>query len=201
MALIETLKPELVFLDIQMPELDGFGVIEAIGVEQMPPTLFVTAYDAHALRAFDVHAVDYLLKPIDKDRFRKALARVREHPQVAGRLKSLIAEQPAHDRFMVKTGERWILVKTSDIQCVQAEEDYVRLRVEGTSYLLRHTMAWMISRLDQTQFKRIHRSTIVNLDYVKELHPWSKGDVLVIMRDGAQLTLSRSYRNVFAEWR
>jgi len=208
-TLIETLSPDLIFLDIQMPELDGFGVIEAIGVERMPPTLFVTAYDAHALKAFEVHAMDYLLKPIDRERFRQTLAWVREHPHVVGsedgRLKSLISEltpaQPKSDRFMVKTGERWILVKTSDLQWVQAEEDYVRLRVEGASYLLRHTMSWMLSRLEQTQFKRIHRSTIVNLDFVKELQPWSKGDALVIMRDGTRLTLSRSYRNVFAEWR
>jgi two-component system LytT family response regulator len=208
-TLIETLKPDLVLLDIQMPELDGFGVIEAIGVEDMPPTLFVTAYDAHALKAFEVHAMDYLLKPIDKDRFHQALTWVREHPQVAGdtddRLQSLMSEltprEPMPDRIMVKTGERWVLVKLNTIQWVEAEEDYVRLRVEGTSYLLRHTMSWILSRLDQAQFKRIHRSTIVNLDFVQELHPWSKGDALVVMQDGTRLTLSRTYRNVFAEWR
>jgi len=208
-TLIETLNPDLVLLDIQMPELDGFGVIEAIGAERMPPTLFVTAYDAHALKAFEVHAMDYLLKPIDRDRFRVALAWVREHPHVVGgedgKLKSLISDlaptQPKSDRIMVKSGERWLLVKTSDIQWVQAEEDYVRIKVEGTSYLLRHTMSWAISRLDPTHFKRIHRSTIVNLEFVQELHPWSKGDVLVVMQDGARLTLSRTYRNVFAEWR
>ncbi|HEY8024152.1 MAG TPA: LytTR family DNA-binding domain-containing protein [Burkholderiaceae bacterium] len=208
-TLIETLHPDLVFLDIQMPELDGFGVIEAIGVDDMPPVLFITAYDAHALKAFDVHAMDYLLKPIDKDRFHHALARVRDKPQPAasdeGRLTSLITEltsaRQKPDRIMVKTGERWVLVKTSNIQWIEAEEDYVRLRVEGASYLLRQTMSSILTRLDHTQFKRIHRSTIVNLDFVQEIHPWSKGDALVVMRDGTRLTLSRSYRNVFAEWR
>ena len=207
-TLIESLKPDLVLLDIQMPELDGFGVIEAIGAEDMPPTLFVTAYDAHALMAFDVHAIDYLLKPIDKDRFHQALAWVREHPPVAGsndeRLMSLLAElTPAEtrpDRIMLKTGDRWVLVRTNTIQWVQAEEDYIRLHVDGVSYLLRHTMSWMLSRLDQSQFKRIHRSTIINLDFVQELQPWSKGDALVVMVDGTRLTLSRTYRSAFAEW-
>jgi len=208
-TLIETLKPDLVLLDIQMPELDGFGVIEAIGAEDMPPTLFVTAYDAHALKAFEVHAMDYLLKPIDKDRFHQALCWVREHPLAKGKneekLSSLISDmtpgEPKPDRIMLKSGERWVLVRTNTIQWVQAEEDYVRLHVEGASYLLRHTMSWILSRLDQTQFKRIHRSTIVNLDYVQELQPWSKGDALVVMLDGTRLTLSRTYRSVFAEWR
>jgi two-component system LytT family response regulator len=120
-TLIESLKPELVLLDIQMPELDGFGVIEAIGAEDMPATLFVTAYDAHALKAFEVHAVDYLLKPIDKDRFHQALTWVREHPQVAGangeKLMSLMSElapgETRPDRIMLKTGDRWVLVRTN----------------------------------------------------------------------------------------
>jgi two-component system LytT family response regulator len=208
-TLIETLNPDLVLLDIQMPELDGFGVIEAIGVEQMPPTLFVTAYDAHALKAFEVHAMDYLLKPIDKERFRQALSWVREHPQGRdskdGRLRSLMTEltppKSTLDRIMVKTGDRWVLVKTSEIKWIEAEEDYVRLQVDGASYLVRHTMSWILARLDQEQFKRIHRSTIVNLDFVQELQPWNSGDLLVIMRDGTRLTLSRTYRNVFSEWR
>lgn len=208
-TLIESLEPNLVLLDIQMPELDGFGVIEAIGPEDMPPTLFVTAYDAHALKAFEVHAMDYLLKPIDKERFHQALTWVREHPQMNGkndeRLASLISDlapsEQRPDRIMLKTGDRWVLVRTNTIQWVQAEEDYVRLHLDGASHLLRHTMSWILARLDSTQFKRIHRSTIVNLDYVQELQPWSKGDALVVMQDGTRLTLSRTYRNVFAEWR
>ena len=101
---------------------------------------------------------------------------------------------------MLKTGDRWVLVRTNTIQWVQAEEDYIRLHVDGASYLLRHTMSWILSRLDQSQFKRIHRSTIINLDFVQELQPWSKGDALVVMVDGTRLTLSRTYRSAFAEW-
>lgn len=208
-TLIESLKPDLVFLDIQMPELDGFGVIEAIGADRMPPTLFVTAFDAHAVKAFEVHAMDYLLKPFDRDRFRRALAWVRDHPQVLGReeggFKSLLTElEPAQtrpDRFLVRSGDRWVLVKTHAIQWVEAEDNYVRLHVEGASHLLRHTMSGMLSRLDPKQFKRIHRSAIVNLDFIKELQPWSGGDLAVMMRDGTRLTLSRTYRDQFAEWR
>lgn len=208
-TLIESLHPDLVFLDIQMPELDGFGVIEAIGADRMPPTLFVTAFDAHAVKAFEVHAMDYLLKPFDRDRFRRALAWVREHPHVLGReeggFKSLLSDleptQNRPDRFLVRSGDRWVLVKTLAIQWVEAEDNYVRLHVEGASHLLRHTMSGILSRLDPKQFKRIHRSAIVNLDFIKELQPWSGGDLAVMMRDGTRLTLSRTYRDQFAEWR
>ena len=208
-TIIDSLRPDLVFLDIQMPELDGFGVIEAIGVDRMPPTLFVTAFDAHAVKAFEVHAMDYLLKPFDRDRFRRALAWVREHPKVLGGeeggFKSLLTElEPSHprpDRFLVRNGDRWVLVKTAAIQWVEAEDNYVRLHVEGASHLLRHTMSGMLSRLDPKQFKRIHRSAIVNLDYIRELQPWSGSDLAVFMRDGTRLTLSRTYRDQFAEWR
>lgn len=209
LAQIESLRPDLVFLDIQMPELDGFGVIEAIGAERMPPTLFVTAFDAHALKAFEVHAMDYLLKPFDRDRFRRALAWIRDHPhslrREEGGFKSLMQTlEPVHprqDRFLVKSGERWLLVRMSDIQRVEAEENYVRLQVDGASHLIRQTMSAILAKLDPQQFKRIHRSTIVNLDHVQELQPWSGGDLIVIMRDGTRLTLSRTYRNQFAEWK
>jgi two-component system LytT family response regulator len=208
-TLIESLAPDLVFLDIQMPELDGFGVIEAIGADRMPPTLFVTAYDTHAVKAFEVHAMDYLLKPFDRDRFRRALAWVREHPKVLGGeeggfraiLSDLEPAQPKPDRFLVKHGDRWLLVKATAIQWVEAEDNYVRLHVEGASHLMRHTMSGILSRLDPKQFKRIHRSAIVNLDFIRELQPWSGGDLAIIMRDGTRLTLSRTYKDQFAEWR
>lgn len=208
-GLIETLHPDLVFLDIQMPELDGFGVIEAIGADRMPPTLFVTAFDAHAVKAFEVHAMDYLLKPFDRERFQRALAWVRAHPRVLGQeeggFKSLLSDlepsQPLPDRFLVRSGDRWVLVKAAAIQWVEAEDNYVRLHVEGASYLLRQTMSGMLARLDPRQFKRIHRSAIVNLDFIRELQPWSGGDLAVFMKDGTRLTLSRTYRDQFAEWR
>ncbi|MFN8009778.1 MAG: LytTR family DNA-binding domain-containing protein [Holophagaceae bacterium] len=204
--LIEATSPDLVFLDVQMPELDGFGVVEAVGVDRMPPTLFVTAFDQHAVKAFEVHAVDYLLKPFDRDRFRRALdwARAQQTSRQGGTLQSLVAsrrsEQPHPDRILVKSGEGWVLLKTAAIQWIEAEDNYVRLHVEGTSHLLRQTMTGILERLDPSRFKRIHRSAIVNLDFIKELQPWSGGDLLVIMRDGTRLTLSRTYRDSFTEW-
>jgi two-component system LytT family response regulator len=205
--LIEELHPDLVFLDVQMPELDGFGVVDAIGVERMPSTLFVTAYDQHAVRAFEVHALDYLLKPFDRDRFQKALARVREWRGRPGGnalpLESLLAdlrkEQPLPDRFLVRNGERYVLVKAAAIQWIEAEDNYVRLHVEGESHLMRQTMAGILERLDPKQFRRIHRSAIVNLDFVRELQSWAGGDMLVLMRDGTRLTLSRTYREQFSD--
>ncbi|HJV48987.1 MAG TPA: LytTR family DNA-binding domain-containing protein [Geothrix sp.] len=206
---IEDHSPDLVFLDVQMPELDGFGVVEAVGADRMPPTLFITAYDQHALRAFEVHALDYLLKPFSPERFHLALERARRWcaPQAAQKgpdLEALLAglrkERPWVDRLLVKQGDRHVLVRTNTLQWVEAEDNYVRLHVEGTSYLLRQTMTALLGRLDPAQFRRIHRSAIVNLDCIRELQPWTGGDHLVIMRDGTKLTLSRTYREQIGEW-
>jgi len=206
---IEDLAPDLVFLDIQMPELDGFGVIEALGPDRMPTTLFVTAYDQHALKAFEVHALDYLLKPFEPERFQQALERARRWCSASGKaprqdlgalMSGIRQERPWVDRLLVRQGERQLLVRTSALQWIEAEDNYVRLHVEGTSFLLRQTMAAILSRLDPRQFRRIHRSAIVNLDCIKELQPWTSGDHLVIMRDGTKLTLSRTYREQFGEW-
>jgi len=205
---IEELAPDLVFMDIQMPELDGFGVVEAVGVEHMPPTLFITAYDQHALRAFEVHAVDYLLKPFSPERFHRALEQARRRcqptpekgPDLAALLASLHQDRPWADRLLVRQGDRHVLVRTEAVQWIEAEDNYVRLHVEGTSHLVRQTMAGLLGRLDPAQFRRIHRSAIVNLDCIKEFQPWTGGDHLVIMRDGTRLTLSRTYRDQFGEW-
>lgn len=203
---IEALAPDLVFLDIQMPELDGFGVVEAVGADHMPATLFVTAYDQHALRAFEVHALDYLLKPFDPERFRAALDRARRwcatggRPDLSGLLEGLRKERPWLDRVLVRQGDRHVLLRCGNIQWIEAEDNYVRLHVEGTSFLLRQTMAGILQRLDPAQFRRIHRSAIVNLDFIRELQPWTSGDHLVLMKDGTKLTLSRTYRDHFGEW-
>jgi two-component system LytT family response regulator len=206
---IEEQSPDLVFLDIQMPELDGFGVVEAIGADRMPPTLFITAYDQHALRAFEVHALDYLLKPFSPERFHQALERARrwclqktagEGPDLEALLAGFRQERPFVDRLLVKQGDRHVLVRTAALQWVEAEDNYVRLHVDGTSYLLRQTMTGLLGRLDPAQFRRIHRSAIVNLDCIKEFQPWTGGDHLVIMRDGTRLTLSRTFREQFGEW-
>jgi two-component system LytT family response regulator len=206
---IEDHPPDLVFLDIQMPELDGFGVVEAVGPEQMPPTLFITAYDQHALKAFEVHALDYLLKPFSPERFQQALDRARHWcsakpaergPDLEALLAGLRQERPWVDRLLVRQGDHHLLVRTVALQWIEAEDNYVRLHVEGTSYLLRQTMAGLLARLDPARFRRIHRSAIVNLDCIKEFQPWTGGDHLVIMRDGTRLTLSRTFREQFGEW-
>lgn len=201
---IEAMEPDLVLLDIQMPELDGFEVIEAVGVDRMPATLFVTAHDQHALKAFEVHAVDYLLKPFDRQRFKDALARARAWvgrapTRMAPMLEDIQASRPPMDRILVREGERHLLLKASDIQWIEAEDNYVRLHVEGTSHLVRLTMGRMLQRLDPAQFKRVHRSSIVNLDFVKELRPWFHGDYLVLLADGTKLTMPRTYRSQFPQ--
>ncbi len=206
---IHKYRPEVLFLDIQMPELDGFGVLEAIGPEGMPPTIFTTAFNQHAIQAFEVNALDYLLKPIDPERMAKALERVRAWHNASGpgdirmQLEGLLAavrEEDAHlTRILVKHEEHHVILKIGDIQWVEAEDNYVRLHVDGTSHLLRMSMSTILSRLDPKQFRRIHRSSIVNLDQIHEVHPWFSGDHVVIMKDGTRLTMSRTYRDQFKE--
>jgi two-component system LytT family response regulator len=205
---IEELKPDLVFLDIQMPELDGFGVIDTIGPEHMPPVLFVTAFDQHALKAFEVHALDYLLKPFDRERFNAALVRARHwignpagpKQSLAPLMEEVQQTKTPSDRILVKSGSHHVFVKLAAIQWVEAEDNYVRLHVEGTSHLVRQTLTGMLHKLDSRRFRRIHRSAIVNVDFVKELSPWSSGDYSLIMKDGTRLTLSRTFRDQFGEW-
>lgn len=206
---IEELNPDLVFLDVQMPELDGFGVIDAVGADRMPPVLFVTAFDQYALKAFEVHALDYLMKPFDRDRFKAALERARRwigapegtaRQELAPILEHVRQVKPPPDRILVKSGAHHIFLRLAAIQWVEAEDNYVRLHVEGTSHLVRQTLSGMLDKLDGRRFRRIHRSAIVNLDYVQELSPWNSGDYLVLMKDGTKLTLSRTFRDQFGEW-
>ncbi len=197
--------PDLVFLDIQMPELDGFGVIEAIGPDHFPAVVFVTAYDQYAVQAFEVHAVDYLLKPFDRQRFQTALNRVREHlepnhrdelnQQLNSLLRQLKGPKKQADRLVVKSGGRVFFLKNDEIDWIEAAGNYVRLHVGSETHLLRETMNAIQKKLDPALFIRIHRSTFVNIEKVKELQPWFHGEYVVIMRDGTQLTMSRSYRS------
>jgi two-component system LytT family response regulator len=200
---------DLVFLDVQMPGLDGFDVIEAVGPEAMPVTVFVTAYDEYALRAFDVHALDYLLKPLDEERFAETLdhARTRIAEQEAGRFEERLAGLVSDlagdadrtgtgspDRFVVKSGGRVRFVKAEDIEWVEAAGNYVRLHTGETAPLVRKTMKEMEEALDGDRFLRIHRSTIVNVDCVEEMRPYgSNGEYVVVLRDGAERKLSRTY--------
>ena len=209
---IADLSPDLVFLDVQMPELDGFGVIDAIGVDAMPHVVFVTAYDEHALRAFEVRALDYLLKPFTPERFRVVLDRAREAVARVGaaagggddegalrekldELVSAIASRPRYLlRVLVHLENRALLLPVERIDRVAADRNYVRLHGGGTTYTLRGTISALAARLDPAKFMRINRSEIVRLDAVKELHPWFHGDYRVIMADGTTLMWSRRYR-------
>ena len=208
-AAIQKLKPELVFLDVQMPGASGFDVIESVGADRMPPVVFVTAYDRYALRAFDVHALDYLLKPFDRERFQQALGRARQHVdrKDAGELERRLLElvqdlrtsPPRPERFVIKSGGRVFFVRASEIDWIEAAGNYVKLHVGAEAHLLRETMNALEAQLDPDVFFRIHRCHIVNIERVKELQPWFNGEYVVCLQDGARLTLSRGYREKLQE--
>ena len=209
--LIGALEPDLVFLDVQMPGVTGFEVVDEIGAAQMPVTVFVTAFDQYALRAFDVHALDYVLKPFDDERFAQTLSRVRERiaerraGRIGERLAGLLAEMGGSDasgldarrypdRLAVKDAAKVTFVPVDELDWVEADGDYMRLHCAGKSHLVRRTMAEMEKRLDPERFVRIHRSTIVALDRIRELRPTFHGEYVVLLRDGTKLKLSRGYR-------
>ena len=196
---IDGSKPDVVLLDVQMPELDGFDVVDAIGVDAMPITIFVTAHDAHAIRAFEANALDYLLKPVDDERFVRAIERARQR----------VAERGAHEkiaslggmlsgrkepRIALRDRGRIIVLPHTDVDWIAAEGDYVRVFAKGRGYLVRHTMTAMEARLDPAAFARIHRSTIVNVARVREIRPQGDREYLVVLTDGTRLKMSRGYR-------
>lgn len=204
-AAVAEMKPDLLFLDVQMPEMDGFGAMAEIGVEDAPVVIFVTAFDQFALRAFEVHALDYLLKPVDPERLRKTVARAKEQIRKRGgaaepdeRLLALLKDINTEPKFLrrlsLKTRGRTIIVAADDIEYIEAEGNYLSLRVGNESHLIRSPMHQFEEKLDPGKFARIHRSAIINLDRVKEMHPLFNGDQLVIMKSGKELTLSRNYR-------
>jgi two-component system LytT family response regulator len=201
---IRSLATDLVFLDVQMPEIDGFGVIEAIGAEHMPMIIFVTAFDAYAVRAFESHAIDYLLKPIDDGRFAETLqrARARLRDREAGSLATQYAAalaQLAHTpnalqpRLSVRDRGRIVLLDPGDIEWVTADGDYVRIASGARTFLMRETLTAMGERLTAPRFLRIHRSTIVNVEHIHELAPLPNREYVVVMRDGTRLRSSRTY--------
>jgi two-component system LytT family response regulator len=208
-AAIQDHSPDLAFLDVQMPHLSGFDVIEAIGSDRMPLVIFVTAYDQHALKAFQVRALDYLLKPFDRERFADALQRARKQIEredtgdlgrrLMALVKDLRKDQPRSDRLVVKSGGRLFFLRTDEIDWIEAAGNYVRLHVGTSSHLLRETMNAIEGRLDPEKFFRIHRSRIVNMERIQELQPWLNGEYAVLLRTGTRLTLSRGYREKLQE--
>lgn len=204
-SVIQREVPDLVFLDIQMPRMSGFDIIEAVGIKRMPRVIFVTAYDEHALRAFEVHALDYLLKPIDGERFSATLARARD--QIRGKNLDVIAEQMQKmmatikgekeyiEHLSIKATGRIVFLAVDDIDWIEAADNYVQIHSGRESHLLHTTMSNLESRLASNKFLRIHRSTIINIKRIKELHPMFHGEYKVILNDGTQLTSGRSYKD------
>ena len=204
---INDLNPDLLFLDVQMPKLDGFGVVREIEPGQVPAIIFVTAYDQFALRAFEANALDYLLKPFSRERFGQAVSRARERIRdaIAGRfgqrlqalLGSLEAESARITRLEVKSGGCVTILNVADIDWIGAADNYLEVHAGRETHLVRETMSRMEARLAHSCFARVHRSTIVNVARVKQLRPLFNGDQLATLRDGTQLTVSRSYRDKF----
>lgn len=204
---IKSTAPDLVFLDIQMPELGGFEVLESLEPEATPYIIFVTAYDQYAVRAFEVHAFDYLLKPFDQERFNVAWDRVKAQiklEQSGERDRHILAlleelkSGPRHlERLVIKNGGRVFFLNVQDVHCIESEGNYVRVFDDQKGYLLRETISSLEEQLDPKQFRRIHRSAIVKIDRIKEMQPWFHGEYRIIMENGKELTLSRNYRANF----
>ncbi|MFN8651521.1 MAG: LytTR family DNA-binding domain-containing protein [Gemmatimonadales bacterium] len=205
---IRALRPDLVFLDVQMPGLDGLGVLASLEEDERPAVVFVTAFDQYAVRAFDLHAVDYLLKPFDDARFRLALGRARDRLRRGATdterasLSALLAElraPPGPDRLAVREQGQVVLVPVDEIDWIEAADNYVRLHRGKQYHLLRESLNHLETTLDPRRFARIHRSAMVNLTRVRALEPVPGGEYDVILTDGRRLTLSRGYRDKFYE--
>jgi two-component system, LytTR family, response regulator len=200
-------RPDLLFLDVQMPALDGFGVLQSLEGDELPIVIFVTAHDRYALKAFEVHALDYLLKPFDKSRFAAALGRAKAQfkqgnaAELNDRLQELLQKVPVRrpERLMVKAEGRISFVRIEDIDWVEAAGNYLRLHVGKEEHLVRESLTALEKKLDPGRFVRIHRSTIVNLERIRELQPAFHGDYVIILRDGTELALSRSCRDKLEE--
>ena len=208
--------PELLFLDIQMPGMNGFEVLAKVEHEQIPAIIFVTAFDRYALKAFEMHALDYLLKPFTDKRFCEALRQAKTHVELreinklSQSLLALLGEQAGREitnvkrksfltRFMIKSGGRVAFVNAADVDWIAADDYYIKLHVAGKSHLLRLSMNELEEKLDPKRFLRIHRSTIINFDRVKELHQNPNGEYVVVLQDGTELKLSRSRRERLEE--
>jgi two-component system LytT family response regulator len=208
-AAIQKNQPDLLFLDVQMPVMDGFTLLQNLDRERLPSVIFVTAYDKYALRAFEVYALDYLLKPFDRERFQKALQRAKLQIRkerstslnqgILALIDELRSRSKYLDRLVIKNAGRIHFIKTDEIDWIEAEGNYVRLHTGKESHLLREPISSLEVRLNPRKFLRIHRSTIVSLDRIHELQPWFHGEYRVILKNGTQLMLSRSHRDKLNE--
>jgi two-component system, LytTR family, response regulator len=208
-AAIEAYTPDLLFLDVQMPERSGFEVLETFRDGPMPHVIFVTAYDQYAVRAFEVHALDYLLKPFDRERFEASWQRAKEqilkekNGRLDQRILTLLEELKAGskylERLVIKSNGRVFFLDADDIDWIEAEGNYVSVHSGAKSHLLRETISSLESQLDPRKFRRIHRSAIVQLDKIRELQPWFHGEYRIVLHSGAELMLSRNYRENLQE--
>jgi two-component system, LytTR family, response regulator len=208
-AMIRKQNPDLVFLDVQMPEMDGFAVLESIGVERLPEIIFATAYEQYAIRAFELHALDYLLKPFDQARFKDAIKHAKERfrserqnegrTQISALLESIKNKSQYLDRLMIKASGRITFLSTDEINWIEADDKYVHLHTGKISPMVRQTLSAMETQLDPRKFRRIHRSAIVNVERIKELQPLFSGEHSILLQDGTKLTLSRNYKDKLFE--
>ncbi len=206
---IRSESPDLIFLDVQMPEVGGFDVLASLEKDKLPYVIFVTAYDQYAVRAFEVQALDYLLKPFDQERFDISWQRAKtqlsrdRNSGTDQRILTLLEELKAGNRYLerlvIKAGGRIYFLDTAEIDWIEAEGNYVSVHSAKKSHLLRETISSLESQLDPKKFVRIHRSSIVRLDFIQELQPWFHGEYRVILNDGTQLTLSRNHRDKLQE--
>jgi len=209
-ASIRESRPDLVFLDVQMPELDGFDVITEVGTDKMPPVIFVTAFDDYAVSAFEFGAFDYLLKPVDHVRFHQTLDRARKRlheppqPGVAGQLGALLRKlnerETSSDRIGVKVNGRILFLDPDEIYWIQARDDLARIHLAEVAYDVREPLSHLETRLPRDRFLRVHRSTIVNTRHVREAQPFDQGDQLLLLRNGKRITTGRSYRKTVQEF-
>jgi two-component system LytT family response regulator len=206
--MVAKLSPDVVLLDVQMPELDGFSVVTQLDPEHMPMIVFVTAHDSYALKAFDVHAIDYVLKPVERDRLLQAIGHAKsrlaspDRKAAAGEMQQVIEEMRAMrgaDRLAIRVDGKHLLLPTDSIDWIEAVDDYVRIHIAKTSHLVRGTLASFHSRLPSV-FMRIHRSAIVNTSRIKEVFPNEQGDFRITLQDGTRLPSGRSYRSTVAEF-
>lgn len=207
-AMIRTERPDLVLLDVQMPEMDGFGVLREIGAEHMPPVIFVTAHDKYAIQAFEVNAIDYLLKPVTRERFSQALGRVRERLETQGldnqHVRALLQQLAAQPKFLARVALRSTgkisFVNIEDILYVQAAENYVQLHLKTARHLLHVPIATLEASLDPQLFLRIHRSLVVNVKHILELETGPHGEYIIVLHGGTRLQSSRSYHDKIKRW-